>query len=345
MPTPPMHSISPVATVAPASPRSTRRAARALTRVVGIALVAAVLTACSSTTASSGTASGETHTLTTAYGTVEAPVSPERVVAASYDTPWQLMSLGVKPIATQDYGKWIKEFTPEEQQFVKGLPTIGTFGEVNFEAIAKEKPDIIVGDADEIDQATYKRLSAIAPTIVAKGKSRGDWAAVTEQLAAAVGKTDSWTEAKATYTATLDRLKSQYAKQMSSNTWVHFSLGDDAGQFSIQQPTGSIGNLVVNELGLKYGPGVPVEQDDSGYGSYPLEQLGTVFSSVTVAVHPLNADGSVPPAIQAILDNELFTRTEVAQSHHVYGMRTIITSYVTANEWLKEFEGTVLEHL
>ncbi|RIJ71342.1 ABC transporter substrate-binding protein [Nakamurella silvestris] len=263
----------------------------------------------------------------------------------SYDTPWQLQSLGVTPIAVQDYGKWIEQFTPEQQALVAGIPTIGSFGELNFEAVAAADPDLIVGDADEIDEATFKRLSEIAPTAIVKGYSRGDWQAITTALAEATGTTAAADTSRTAYESTLNRLRSEYADVIAANTWVHFSLGDDASQFSIQQPTGAIGNLVVNELGLLYGAGVPTDYSDGGYGSYPLEQLGTIFAGVTVALYPLNSDGSISPAIKAIQDNELFKRLEVAKSGKVFGLTTSITDFVTANEWLEELEATVLSKL
>ncbi|RLP77560.1 ABC transporter substrate-binding protein [Mycetocola tolaasinivorans] len=319
---------------------------RASAAVAALTLTAGLLSACSTGAApASSEGASATRTFASAYGDVKIPEKPLRVAAVSYDTPWQLMSLDVKPVAAQDYGKWIKEFSDTQQDFVKGVPTAGSFGELNYEALAATKPDLIVGDAYEIDESVYKRLSAIAPTAIAKGKDRGDWQGLTEQIAEAVGKTDAWKGAKSTYETERDRIKTTYAAQISGNSWAHFSLGDDAGQFSIQEPTGAIGNLVVNELGMKYGPGVPTNYDASGYHSYPFEQLGTVFTGVSVALHPINQDGSVPQGIQDVLNNDLFTRLPVAQAKHVYGLKTSITDYVTATEWLHEVEKTVLSAL
>ncbi|MDV6276522.1 hypothetical protein R3Q06_23770 [Rhodococcus erythropolis] len=82
-----------------------------------------VVTGCSSSSVDSEPT--DVRTVASAYGDIEVPASPERAVAASYDTSWQLMFLAVKPAAVQDYGKWISEFTPERHAFVDGPPTIG----------------------------------------------------------------------------------------------------------------------------------------------------------------------------------------------------------------------------
>ncbi|PJJ62372.1 ABC transporter substrate-binding protein [Compostimonas suwonensis] len=307
------------------------------------ALTVVTLSACSSTAeADDGGSAAATRTVDSVYGEIEVPVAPERVAAVSYDTPWQLMSLDVTPVAAQDYGRWISDFSAAQQEFVEGIPTIGSYGEINYEAIAATDPDLIIGEASELDEAAFDRLSDIAPTVVVGGDTRGDWSAITEDTAAAVGRSELWDEQKAEFEATRDRIKADYADVISGNEWIHFSLGDDASQFSIQQPTGATGNLVVNELGLEYGPGVPTDYADSGYGSYPLEQLGPIFDGVTVALTFANADGSPNQAVQAIEDNELFTRLSVAQNDHVFHLVTSVTDYTTATEWLNEVEEKVL---
>ena len=287
-----------------------------------------------------------TRTVDTAYGAVEVPADPQRVAAVSYDTPWQLMALDVTPVAVPDYSAWIDEFSTEQQDFVAGLATVGTYGELNEEAVAAAVPDLIIGDANEVDEATYTRLSQIAPTVIVGGANRGDWQSISEQTAQAVDRTEVWEATRATYEGTRDRLRTQYADVIAAHRWIHFSLGNDASQFSVQQPSGSTGNLVVNELGLTYGPHVPADDDpDAGYGSYPLEQLGTVFDGVTVALTFVNADGSTNPSIQAIEDNPLFQRLQVARDGHVFGLSTSVTDYVTATAWTDELEKKVLSVL
>ena len=323
--------------------RSSSFGSRVIAAAAAAVVGAMLMTGCSSSSADSEQT--DVRTVASAYGDIEVPVSPERVVAASYDTPWQLMSLGVKPAAVQDYGKWISEFTPEQQAFVDGLPTIGPFGEMNFEAIAAADPDIIVGDADEVDQAAFDRLSGIAPTVIVKGESRGDWKTITTEIAEAIGKTDVLESTRTAYETNLERVRGEYADVIANNKWIHISLGDAPGAFSVQQPTGAIGNLVVNELGLAYGPGVPTNYTDAGYASYPMEQLADILNGVTVVLYPLNADGSTSAAVQAVLDDNLFTRLPAAQAGHVFGLQSSVTDFVTANGWLNEVKTKVFATL
>ncbi|MGC0366152.1 iron complex transport system substrate-binding protein [Rhodococcus sp. 27YEA15] len=324
-------------------PASRSRSFSYFLRAASAVAVAVMLAACSSSTADSESA--DTRTVPSAYGDVQVPVTPERVVAVSYDTPWQLMSLDVKPVGVQDYGKWVSEFTSAQQEFVKGIPTVGPFGEINFEAVASADPDVIVGDAYEIDKESFDRLSAIAPTVIVQGHSRGDWKSVATQIADAVGKSDVLEKSSTTYDQNLDRLRSQYSQVIADNTWIHISLGDAPGSFSVQQPTGAVGNLVVNELGLSYGAGVPTDYSDGGYQSYPMEQLADIMNGVSVVLYPLNADGSTSAAVQTILDDNLFTRLPAAQAGRVFGLQGSSTDFVTADAWLNDVETTVLSKL
>jgi len=44
--------------------------------------------------------------------------------------------------------------------------------------------------------------------------------------------------------------------------------------------------------------------------------------------------------IQAVIDNGLFQRLDVAKSRHVFGLTT--SDYATATQWLEEIEQKVL---
>ncbi len=350
-------------------PSRSRRTPRAVAVLAAAGAALLALTACGSsgTSASSSTATtpavpsasasavpsapessspSGTLTVASAYGDVEVPADPQRVAGVSYNTPWQLQSLGVTPIATIDYSNWLSSYTPEQQAFIADAKPIGTYGEINFEALSATEPDLIIGDASEVDEATYQRLSTIAPTVIVGGGTRGDWQSITEQTAAALGKSDTWAASKAAYEQLRDTTKATYADVINGNRWINFSFGNDAGQFSVQLPTGDTGNLIVNEMGIPYGPGAQLEDTDgSGYASLPLEQLPTVFDDVTVALTFVQADGTSYDGITAITESPLFQSLDVATSGQIYGLSTSVTDYETAMDWINELTTKVLEPL
>lgn len=319
------------------------------------ALAAAILVPLFAVTAcapAEGAASGDkpsgadTFVVDSVYGEVTVPVAPARVAAISYDTPWQVMSLDVPVVATIDYSQWIDGYTDDQQAYIADAQAVGTYGEINFEALAGAAPDLILGDAYEVDEATFTRLSEIAPTVIVGGDERGDWQSITEELATALGAHDTWAKAKASYEARRDEVKQQYADVIAANTWANFSLGDEPGQFSIQLPTGATGNLIVNEMGLTYGNGIPLEDEGgSGYAAFPLERIGTILDGVTVGLTFANPDGSMLPAIQDVIDSSLFQQLEIAKSGQVYGLVTSVTDYRSAEDWIDELTSKVLEPL
>lgn len=315
--------------------------------VPALLLAGALLAGCSSATATpSDTTDGDTTTVASAYGDVQVPADPQRVAAVSYETPWQLMAVGVQPIATMDYSRWSDSFTPEQLDWVADAADVGGFRDLNYEAIAAARPDVIVADSYEVDEESYEQLSAIAPTVVVEGSARGDWETTSEQAAAAVGRLDEWAAGKASYEQVRDETKDRYRDVIEGNTWVNFSFGDDVGQFSVQLPTGSTGHLVVDEMGLAYGPGVPLEDPDNfGYRSFSVEELPQVFTGVTVALTFSGPDGALLPGVQEVVDSPVFQTLPVAADGHVYGIFVSVSDYVTAQQWVEELTSTVLQPL
>ncbi len=309
------------------------------------AALALALTACSAND-DDGDAAGETRTVATAYGDVEVPEDPQRVVALSYDTPWQLQSLGVKPVATQDFSAYIDEFTPDQQDFIEGAGTIGGYGEPDLEQIAAADPDLIVGDVYEIDEALYEKLAKIAPTAIVGGEDRGDWKAVVTELADVLDAQDALARTQQEYDTTLAGIKETYAEQIAGNSWIHFSLGDSESEFSVQYPTGMTGSLLVDELGMSYGPNVPADPENgSGYASYSVEKIPSVFDGVTAALTFETSDGSPIPLIEAIEKSSVFRSTEVAREGRVFHLNVNVTDFATATQWLRQVEERVFGEL
>lgn len=100
------------------------------------------------------------------FGETTIPADPQRVVTVGWNDQDFVLALGVVPVAARDFFENYNEFPwVQEATGGKGVPVWG--GEsIDFEAIAKEKPDLILAIYETIDQPTYERLSQIAPTVV-----------------------------------------------------------------------------------------------------------------------------------------------------------------------------------
>lgn len=136
----------------------------------------------SATTASSTGSSGSTPTdssaapaadafpvtIEHALGSTEVKAEPKRIVSVGVTEQDSLLAVGVKPVGvTEWYGEYPYATWPWAQDELGDakpdvLTRIDTF---EFEKIAALKPDLIIGTSAGIDEASYKTLSAIAPTI------------------------------------------------------------------------------------------------------------------------------------------------------------------------------------
>lgn len=174
------------------APRPGRRAGRtALRALAAAALTALVAAACSSppqapsTTAPSPSAAARNAfpvTLTHAYGETTIPAEPTRVVTIGFNEGDFALALGVVPLAEREFfGGFDWQNRPWATQAKNGAqPVALASSELPLETIAGLKPDLILGVYSYIDQPTYERLSAIAPTVAPPTPS-GEGAAATWQ--------------------------------------------------------------------------------------------------------------------------------------------------------------------
>ncbi|WP_069385344.1 iron-siderophore ABC transporter substrate-binding protein [Cellulosimicrobium cellulans] len=185
---------------------ATRRAA-----VAGAAAVALLaLAACSSGSGDdsaggdaspSGTeseASAFPVTIDTAFGEVEIPEEPTRVVALGWGDAETALALGVEPVGASDWlafggdgvGPWLEDAYTESPEIIETL-------EPSYEQIAVLEPDVILDVKSSGDPERYERLSEIAPTV---GIPEGGEAYLTpmedqvEMIAAALGRAEAGEE-------------------------------------------------------------------------------------------------------------------------------------------------------
>lgn len=108
----------------------------------------------------------ETVNIAHKFGETEVPANPSRVVTVGWTDQDFVLPFGVVPVSTRAFFEeyngypWVKAATQG-----KDLTTWGE-DEIDFEAIAAQKPDLIFAIYESIDQQTYDRLSQIAPTVI-----------------------------------------------------------------------------------------------------------------------------------------------------------------------------------
>ncbi len=126
------------------------------------------MTACgSSQDKAEPTTAAESVTITHKFGETTVPANPSRVVTVGWTDQDFVLPLGVVPVATRSFFEqynnypWVKAATDG-----KGVTTWGGEDSIDFEAVAAQKPDLILAIYESIDKETYDRLSQIAPTVI-----------------------------------------------------------------------------------------------------------------------------------------------------------------------------------
>jgi iron-siderophore transport system substrate-binding protein len=142
-------------------------------RLIPLAL-ALVLVACGSSSeepASSSSSGAFPVTVEHKFGSTTVKREPKRVVTVGYTDQDAVLALGVVPVGVGDFlggYKWRER--PWAQAALKGAkPPVVSGQEINFEAVAAQRPDLIVAVNAGLKQGDYDRLSKIAPTVAQSG--------------------------------------------------------------------------------------------------------------------------------------------------------------------------------
>jgi iron complex transport system substrate-binding protein len=171
-------------------------AAMALTTAVALA-------ACSSDdddddTSSSSSSSESTATdsfpvsVDTKFGEVEIEEQPQKVVALGWGDAEIATELGVQPVGVSDWLDFGDDgLSPwAEASYDEAPELLGTM-ELDYEKIAALEPDLIINVRSDGSEDTYKKLSAVAPTVSAPEGADNwttPWDTQVEMISTALGE-------------------------------------------------------------------------------------------------------------------------------------------------------------
>lgn len=101
-------------------------------------------------------------------GSVTFKKKPEKIVVLEFGILDELKLLGIKPIGMGKSDNTEGEDPEHLREFIKDIQGVGTRDEPSLEAIARLKPDLIIGDASFVANI-LPQLNKIAPTILLNG--------------------------------------------------------------------------------------------------------------------------------------------------------------------------------
>ncbi|WP_226654312.1 ABC transporter substrate-binding protein [Guptibacillus hwajinpoensis] len=208
-----------------------------------------ILAACG-TSGNSGNSSSDdkqeekgTRTVTHAMGETEVPENPEKVVILTNEGTEALLAMDVTPVgAVQSWlgDPWYDHISDD----MKDVEVVGTESEVNLEAVAALKPDLIIGNKLR-QEDIYDQLSAIAPTVYSE-TLKGDWQENFEFYAKALNKKDKGEEVMNAYSDRINSMSEELGDQLDKKVSVVRFL---AGQTRIYYKD-SFSGVILEQLGF-----------------------------------------------------------------------------------------------
>jgi len=210
---------------------------RALAVATAGLLAAATVTACASDedTAAAPAASGSAAaafpvTIAHKFGSTTIEKQPERVLTVGWNDQDPVLALGVVPVSTRE---WFTEYpTYPWVKSALGDQKLTTFSaELNFEAIIKQQPDLILAIYETINKETYEKLSQIAPTVIQSADYADEqtpWDVQTLTTGKALGKSSEAQALVAKVNAKIDEAKAANPQFAGKTLVVDF--GPEKGQ-------------------------------------------------------------------------------------------------------------------
>jgi len=265
--------------------------------------------------------------ITHALGTTTIPSKPTRVVVVGYTDHEPLLAIGVRPVGAMDwfaedtFGKW-----PWEREAWGDEPPVAVSNksyEINFEKVAAQRPDLILGLYAELKRGDYDKLSKIAPTVA---QAEGDayttpWRDMTRVAAKAVGRVEEGEKL-------IEQTEARFAefRRAHPETAEQTAVIVDAGTapksyypFSSKDPRGQF----LGELGYK-----PSAKIDKLAG----DSFGTEIAKERVDM--LDVDRLFllidAPARKKLDGDDLFNRLDVAREQRVTDLPYATTTQLGA---------------
>jgi len=268
--------------------------------------------------------SGETRTVRHAFGETEIPWNPQRVVVLDYEVLENAVAVGVEPGGTPDPG-WVglPDFLTER---VGDLPSIGNIGAPNFERVAEQEPDLIVGIAiDGFTEENHDTLSEIAPTVAmarADG-SQAEWKRTFGRTADLFGRREEARDALREYERRAEELRRRLDDPEEAEVSVARFYADGRAEYRTGE---SFPVSVLEDVGLVIPEAqeIPEGAEDGGFVVIGEERIDLLDAdAIFVASDPGSEatqeryrNGPLWKRLRAVREGRVY---EVAGAHWIFG--------------------------
>ncbi|SCD88786.1 ABC transporter substrate-binding protein [Streptomyces sp. DvalAA-19] len=291
--------------------------------VLASATCLGLLTACSG---SSGTGSSDGKapsagdgsfpvSLTTAWGRTEVKQKPVRVATVSDGDTSIVLALGLVPVITPDVedGDPVAEYKQRaiEKLGGKKLKTYDDTDGTDYEAIAAEEPDVILGVNTWDMDTDYAKLSPIAPVVTFADKKQANtltWQERLKTAAKALGLSEKAEEVIAANEKTVKEAAAAHP-EFKGKTYTYSVVHPEQityMSFADQDPG------VFEQLGLVKHPRSRNYTADKD--SVSLENLDELEADVLLMTYPFGDEGLL--SASELESNKLFRSLDVVKKKH-----------------------------
>lgn len=297
---------------------------------------AAVLAACG-TGGSDAAGGGAMRTVEGANGPVSIPANPQRIVCTDFYTTYALLDVGVTPAGTAQ--ATVGGVLPEYQQAYDAIPKVGTPTALNFEAIAAQGPDLILGTlVPNLPADLGAQLSGIGPTLLLPAAANpGSWGERALRTADAVSRLPQGEQLKASYDQHAGRIREQYAATLSRTRWA-LVRGSSGGVFFSDYPT-SWSGVVLADAGFQFGQFAAGKTGAGGRLSY---EQATQLDDCDVVLHLADTAGGVDANTQTLLAQPAFQQVRAVREGRLFPLPNYYCSHYKQGEAVQSYLETVL---
>ncbi|WP_037175723.1 iron-siderophore ABC transporter substrate-binding protein [Rhodococcus sp. UNC363MFTsu5.1] len=302
---------------------------------IGLVAVAGIAIGCSGQSdepsGAGGAASAEPGelpvTLEHAYGSTTISETPQRIAAVGIGDTDVLLSLGITPVLVPAWkgsvdtgiGAWAQP----SLDGAAGPPVLANaVADFDVEAVAAAAPDLILAVNNAIDEDEYRKLGAIAPTVL-HAPDQTDWMLpwqdVTTRIGAAVGRPQAAAERIASVENAFAAARADNPQFAGRSAILVRAMPNDT--FRVYSPTSARGQMLT-ELGFTMPAQLRDRFGDALYTDVSAENLALLEADLLVID---NYDAS-SERLNAL---PTFTALDVVRSGRMVGLDAVTSDAVS----------------
>ena len=273
-------------------------------RLILIALLTLPLIACGSageaTSTAGGGGDGFPVTVEHKFGSTTVEQEPERVVTVGYTDQDAALAVGVVPVGVGDFlGGYDWRARPWAQEALGGAkPKVVSGQQINFEAVAAQRPDLIIAINAGLKQADYDKLARIAPTVAQSGDYIDfgmPWDEQTMLVARALGREEQGRKVVEEVKAKFAAVREEHPEFDGKRAILAYGGPDGYGAYA----TGDTRSRFLTDLGFELPERVDELAGESFFTEFSQEQF-RLLDQELVAMYGAEKDVLADPVVKRL---------------------------------------------